>query len=118
MLFYLRGGFVGAGPFNYITDSSSDSGDFVVCLTGFAMYLHQVRTRLANLGNPNFNYSNFKCRIIGFFWLMFFVYSCYWATFYWISLDKRDLVYVDFATSAYFFALIILYLVIGCGLKN
>ena len=39
-LFYLRGGFVGAGPFNYITDSSSDSGDFVVCLTGFAMYLH------------------------------------------------------------------------------
>ena len=39
-LFYLRGGFKGAGPFNYITDRSSDSGDFVVTLTGFAMYLH------------------------------------------------------------------------------
>ena len=47
---------------------------------------------------------------------MFIVYSCFWATFYWFSLDKRDMVYIHYYTAAYFFALIVLYLVVGCSL--
>ena len=47
---------------------------------------------------------------------MFAVYSVYWGSFYWVSLDKRDMSYVDFATSTYFVGLIVAYLVVGCGL--
>ena len=115
-IFYLYGGFRGASPGEFITYSSSDSGDFVVSLTGFAMYMHQLRTKLANHENPEFDYGKYKLRIIGFFWLMFVIYSVYWGIFYWVSLDKRDMSYVDFATSAYFMALIVVYLVVGCGL--
>ena len=77
-----------------------------------------MRVRIANLGNQEFDYGRLKCRIIGFFWLMFIVYSCVWAGFYWVSLDKRDLVYVNGYTSAYFIGLIVLYLVVGCGLRS
>ena len=47
---------------------------------------------------------------------MFAVYSVYWGSFYWVSLDKRDMSYVDFATSTYFIGLIVANLVVGCGL--
>jgi len=47
---------------------------------------------------------------------MFAIYSCYWGTFYWVSLDTRSMAYVDYATSAYFLGLIVTYLIIGCGL--
>ena len=38
-IFYLGGGFKGTSPGEFITYASSDSGDFVVSLTGFAMYM-------------------------------------------------------------------------------
>ena len=47
-IFYLYGGFKGASPGEFITYASSDSGDFVVSLTGFAMYMSQLKTTFAN----------------------------------------------------------------------
>mmetsp|Transcript_8320 Transcript_8320/g.11510 ORF Transcript_8320/g.11510 Transcript_8320/m.11510 type:complete len:107 (+) Transcript_8320:203-523(+) len=38
--FYLSAGWQGTTAFTYITIRSSDSGDFVVSLTAFAMYLY------------------------------------------------------------------------------
>jgi len=57
-----------------------------------------------------------KSRLIAGFWIFFAIYSVYWGSFYYISLDKRNLSYVDFAVSFYFGVLIILYLVLGAGL--
>ena len=80
------------------------------------MYLYQLKTKFANLDNQEFDYRRMKCRQIGYFWLFFGIYSIYWGSFYYVSLDKRNLSYVDFAVSFYFGVLIILYLVLGVGL--
>ena len=40
--FYLSAGWKGASAFTYITIRSSDSGDFVVSLSAFAMYMYQL----------------------------------------------------------------------------
>ena len=40
--FYLSAGFKGTSPGEYIVIRSSDSGDFVVSLVAFAMYLYQL----------------------------------------------------------------------------
>ena len=39
-LFLLHAGYKGASPGQYIVFRSSDAGDFVVSLTGFAMYMY------------------------------------------------------------------------------
>lgn len=50
------------------------------------------------------------------FWIFFAIYSVYWGTFYWVALDKRSLIWVDLAVSAYFAFLIVLYLILGVSL--
>jgi len=47
---------------------------------------------------------------------MFAVYSVYWGTFYFISKEDKNLAWVDFATSAYFAFIIVLYIIIGTKL--
>lgn len=115
-IFYLYGGFPGATAFEFITYRSSDPGDFVVSLTGFAMYLYQLKEKYKNEKNPSFDYKGLKKKLAIGFWVMFAVYSCYWGLFYWITLNNNSLVYVDLAVSAYFAFLIVLYLIIGIPL--
>ena len=50
------------------------------------------------------------------FWVFFALYSCYWGGFYVYSKDQRNLAWVDFATSAWFAVLIVVYIVIGTKL--
>ena len=50
------------------------------------------------------------------FWIFFAIYSVYWGTFYYVSKEVKNLAWVDFATSAYFGFLIILYVVVGTKL--
>lgn len=52
----------------------------------------------------------------GLFWVFFAVYSVYWGSFWYISSEKRNLIYVDYAVSLYFGLLIIIYLMFGMGL--
>lgn len=115
-LFYLVGGWPGASTFEFITYRSSDPGDFVVSLTGLAMYLYQLRQKYEHEHDPEFDYHALKKRLAIGFWVMFAVYSAYWGTFYWVTLHYNSLVYVDVAVSAYFGFLIILYLTQGVGL--
>lgn len=114
--FYLSAGFKGTSPGTYITIRSSDSGDFVVSLTAFAMYLYQLQQKYSNVTDPEFDYRNLRKWLAIGFWIFFAIYSCYWGGFYWVSLDTRNMAWVDFATSAYFGFLIILYIVLGTKL--
>jgi len=75
-----------------------------------------LQTKWANADEPTFDYHKLKVRLTIGFWVMFAVYSCYWGAFYWVSLDKYSLVYVDLAVSAYFAFLIVLYLIRGTKL--
>ena len=50
-LFLLYGGFKGATPGEYITYRSSDAGDLVYSLTGFAMLLYILKEKYANTDN-------------------------------------------------------------------
>lgn len=114
----LYGGFKGASPGEYITYRSSDPGDFVVSLTGFAMYMHVLKEKYANTDNQDFDHKALKCRFYGYFWLFFTIYSCYWGVAYWISLRERNLAVVDYAVSAYFAVCILLYIYVGKSLTN
>ena len=112
-LFLLNGGFKGATAWTFITYRSSDAGDLVVSLTCFAMYLNCICTKYSNLSNPDFNYKSYKCRQYGWFWLFFVIYSCFWGTAYWFSLDRNTLSYVDYFVSGYFLVCIVLFIVFG-----
>ena len=57
-----------------------------------------------------------KKRLAIGFWVWFALYSCYWGGFYVYSKDVRNLAWVDFATSAWFGVLIVIYLVLGTKL--
>ena len=80
------------------------------------MYMYQLKVKFEHEGDEQFDYKRKKCTLIGLFWLFFAVYSVYWGSFYWISLDKENLSYVDFATSFYFGVLIVVYLMMGISL--
>ena len=82
------------------------------------MYLNCIKTKYENLGNEAFNYKNYKCKQYGFFWLFFVIYSCFWGTAYWFSLDKETLSYVDYFVSGYFLVCIILFIAFGTKLIN
>ena len=109
----LYGGFTKASPGEFITYRSNDAGDLVYSLTGFAILFYMLKEKYANVNNRDFDYDKLKCRWYGLFWGIFLIYSCYWFTFYWISLTSRNLVYIDCAMSAYFGFSIILLLYFG-----
>lgn len=50
------------------------------------------------------------------FWVFFALYSCWWGGFYWVSMNERNLAWVDFATSAWFAVLIVVYIYLGTKL--
>ena len=100
----------------YITIRSSDSGDFVVSLVGFAMYMYQLEQKYRNHNDPEFDYHKLRKRLAYGFWMFFGLYSCYWGGFYVYSKENRNLAYVDFATSAWFAVLIVVYIVQGTRL--
>ena len=50
------------------------------------------------------------------FWIFFAIYSVYWGSFYYISKWELNMAYVDFATSAWFAVLIVVYIAIGSKL--
>ena len=77
------------------------------------MYLNCICTKYSNLRNPDFNYKSYKCRQYGWFWLFFVIYSCFWGTAYWFSLDRNTLSYVDYFVSGYFLVCIVLFIVFG-----
>ena len=109
-IFYLYGGFKGASATEFITYRSSDPGDFVVSLTGFIMYVYQLKTKYLNEDDQEFDFKGLKKRLAIKFWVFFAIYSCYWGFFYWLSLHFYNLVYVDLAVSLYFGVLLIVYL--------
>jgi len=115
-LFYLYGGYVGASSWSYMTYRSSDPGDFVVSLTGFAMYMYQLKKKYENYDYQEFDYHALKKRLAILFWVFFAIYSCYWGGFYWLTLEKYNLTYVDLAVSAAFGVLIFVYLFLGVAL--
>ena len=114
--FYLSAGWPGTTPGTYITIRSSDSGDFVVSLVAFLMYLYQLTKKFENKHDPEYNYRHLKKWLAIGFWIFFGLYSVYWGTFYVISKDKRNLAWVDFATSAWFAVLVIAYIIQGMRL--
>ena len=115
--FYLSAGFKPTSPGVYITIRSSDSGDFVVSLVGFAMYMYQLQQKYAKgPTDPEFDYHALRKRLAIGFWIFFGLYSCYWGGFYFYSKEERNLAWVDFATSAWFAVLIVVYIVIGTKL--
>ena len=115
-LFYLYGGFVGASSFSFITYRSSDPGDFIVSLFGFAMYMYQLRQKYKHADDEEFDYHALKKRLAIWFWINFLIYSCYWGGFYYWSLSTGNLTYVDCAVSAAFGVMIFIYLYLGVGL--
>jgi len=82
------------------------------------MYLNCIRTYYANTGKEDFNYKSYKCKQYGFFWLFFVIYSCFWGTAYWYSLDDNTLSYVDYFVSGYFLVVLVLFIVFGSKLIN
>ena len=80
------------------------------------MYMYQLQQKFANIDDPEFNYAALKKRLAIGFWVYFAIYSCYWGGWYFVSKDALNLAWVDFATSAYFIFLIVLYIVIGSKL--
>ena len=80
------------------------------------MYLYQLRVKYEKVGDPEFDYRNLRKWLAIGFWIFFALYSCYWATFYFVSLDKRNMIWVDFATSAWFAVLFVAYIVLGTRL--
>lgn len=115
--FYLEAGFKPTSPGVYITIRSSDSGDFVVSLVAFAMYMYQLQQKYSRgTTDPEFDYHNLRKRLVIGFWIFFGLYSCYWGGFYFYSKDVRNLAWVDFATSAWFAVLIVVYIVMGTKL--
>ena len=114
--FYLSAGFQGQTAVMYITIRSSDAGDFIVSLAGFAMYLYQLQQKYKHYNDPEFDYHKLRKRLAWGFWLFFGIYSCYWGGFYVYSKEERNLAWVDFAMSAGFAVLIIVYIVLGVKL--
>lgn len=100
----------------YITIRSSDSGDFVASLCAFAMYLYQLEQKFKHYNDPEFDYHKLRKRLAIGFWVFFALYSCYWGGFYVYSKEQRNLAWVDFATSAWFAVLFVVYLVLGTRL--
>ena len=80
------------------------------------MYMYQLQQKFSKVTDPEFDYHQLKKRLAIGFWVFFAIYSCYWGGFYYVSKSNFNLAYVDFATSAYFAFLIILYIVIGTKL--
>lgn len=115
--FYLSAGWKPTSPGTYITIRSSDSGDFVVSLVAFAMYLYQLEQKFSkSVTDPEFDYRKLRKRLAIGFWIFFGLYSCYWGGFYVYSKEERNLAWVDFATSAWFAVLIVVYIVLGTNL--
>jgi len=114
--FYLDTGFKGSTPGMYITIRSSDSGDFVVSLVAFCMYLYQLQQKYSRVVDPEFDYHALRKRLVIGFWIFFGLYSCYWGGFYFYSKSERNMAWVDFATSAWFAVLIVVYIVMGTKL--
>ena len=78
-------------------------------LVGFAMYLYQLRIKLEKTDDPEFDYRKLRKQLACGFWGFFALYSVYWGSFYWASMNARNMVWVDFATSAWFIVLIMVY---------
>jgi len=116
-IFYLSAGFGGDSSGEYRTFRCSDSGDFVVSLVGFAMYLYQLEQKYAGKATDS-NYDNHSLRnqLAFGFWAFFGVYSIWWYGFFVKTRDTFDLAWVDFATSIWFAALIPVYHYLGNNL--
>ena len=82
------------------------------------MYLYQLRVKYEKIADPDpeFDYRKLRKWLAIGFWIFFILYSCYWATFWNFSMDKRNLSWIDFATSAWFGVLIIVYIYLGTRL--
>ena len=116
-IFYLEAGFPGdSGSGWYRTFRSSDSGDFVVSLVGFAMYLYLLPERYtaeASYSGERENYHTLRNQLAFGFWAFFGVYSIWWYFFFVKTRDTFDMAWVDFATSIWFAALIPVYHYLG-----
>jgi len=82
------------------------------------MYLYQLRVKYEKVADPDpeFDYKKLRKWLAIGFWIFFIAYSGYWALFWNFSMDKRNLAWIDFATSAWFGVLIIVYIYIGTRL--
>lgn len=85
-------------------------------MTAFCMYMYQLQQKFSKVDDPEFDYRALRKRLAIGFWIFFAVYSCYWGGWYVVSKNDNNLAWVDFATSAYFVFLIVLYIVIGTKL--
>lgn len=82
------------------------------------MYMFQLEQKYARHGDPEFDYRALRKRLAIGFWIYFALYSCYWGGFWYVSDEKRNMAWVDFATSAYFAFLIVLFIVRGHALTK
>ena len=117
-LFYLWAGFEGAdGSGYYRTFRCSDSGDFVVSLVGFAMYLYQLQKKYeGRTTDSSYDIHPLRNQLAFGFWAFFGVYSIWWYYFFVQTKNTFDMAWVDFATSIWFAALIPVYQVLGTNL--
>ena len=115
-LFYSSAGFEGnaSGSGWYRTFRCSDSGDFVVSLVGFAMYMYQLEQKYTGKATDS-SYDNHSLRnqLAFGFWAFFGVYSIWWYFFFVQTRNTFDMAWVDFATSIWFVALIPVYHYLG-----
>ena len=60
----------------------------------------------SRIGDADFDYKVFKKNIGIIFWVFYVLYSAIWTVEYQYSDNRRDMKYVDYATSAWMFAII------------
>ena len=113
-IFYLYAGYPDHNnEGTYRTIRESDSGDFVVSLVGFAMYLYQLTMKYEKATtDPSYDHHALRNRLAFGFWGFFGLYSVWWYSAHLKSKAEADLLWVDFATVIWFPALIPVYYIV------
>ena len=82
----------------------------------FTLYIYQLKEKFKNHDEPDFDYWTLKKSLLNWFWLYSVLYGLYWGTFFFMSLDKKNLTYIDFTMSAAFPIMMLILISQGVGL--
>ena len=115
VFFLLYAGKVGSPIGHFILFRSVDAGQSILAFIALTLYIYQLKEKFRNHDEADFDYWALKRTLLCRFWMYFVLFGLYWGTFFFMSMDKKNLTYIDFATSAVFpiMMLILLAQVVG-----
>ena len=75
-----------------------------------------MKEKFKNHDDANFDYWGFKKSMLCWFWTYTVFFGLYWGSFFFMSLDKKNLTYIDLSTSAIYPIMMLILLAQGVAL--